>query len=207
MPIPPSTGLEARIEDLEIIATGKVDLIEAQRKKLADAYDGMPDKTTPEAKALESRIKTLQDAENSLTAAGDKYLTKEDAGKIYSKKDPNSGRSANDKWAWSRRAGNASATGLNASATGISVGATGVSISIGGLSESAFILSFSQSANKFDTHALQNKVRAISSGLNAVRSDVETAMSDLASVRSDTDALASMVTSLRSVTAALHNNV
>lgn len=156
MPIPEPTGQDARIEDLEIIATGDYSQIVARKDELVKERASISDTESEEYKDLTARIDTL------------------DAAAKKAKKDKGCARSDDDLAYWSGRVANASTNAFSASVNGVSVGISGWVVSLGILSTSAFVWTYSASTNAVDVKALENDMTGIKNHLNALKTAVTT---------------------------------
>lgn len=130
---PPSTDYAAKIEDLEIIATGDLDKINERIKQLKDQRGNLS-QDSPEYKSLDSRIKILEAAATAAKKAKETENTAKKAEKDANKKDKGSSKSDDDLAYWSGRVANASTNAFSASVNGVSVGVTGISASATALS-------------------------------------------------------------------------
>lgn len=187
MPIPEPTGQDARIEDLEIIATGDYNKIVARKDKLVNERDSITDKNSKEYKDLTARIDTL------------------DAAAKKAKKDKNSKKSDDDLASWSGRVANASTNAFSASVNGVSVGLTGFSFAFGGFSSNVWIATESATAARASqtgtTFGVEGAVeKAAAQKLNAMATET-----DLVSLCTETFALATNVKNLTNIVSALHN--
>ena len=174
----PDTGLEARIQDLEIIATGdvtkinaRIGQVEALMKKIADSNPSSY-KDDPEYKALAARKTTLEAAK---TRAGNvnKAINNASNPTNEKKEDKNSKRSEDDLACWSGRVWNASTNAFSASVNGLSVGVTGFSFSFGLFSESAFLGSLSQCCNETKADLAMQGVEGITNKLSSVKTQID----------------------------------
>lgn len=196
----PDTGLEARIQDLEIIATGDVDKINARidqvnalMKEIADSNPSYKD--DPEYKALAARKTTLEAAK---TRAGNvnKAINNASNPTNEKKEDKNSKRSEDDLAYWSGRVWNASTNAFSASVNGLSVGVTGFSFSFGLFSESAFLGSLSQCCNETKADLAMQGVEGITNKLSSVKTQID---GNFAAVKGMTTGSAAINTLARAV--------
>lgn len=155
MPIPEPTGQDARIEDLEIIATGDYNKIVERKDALVNAQKNITDTKSKEYKDLTARIDTL------------------DAAAKKAKPDKGSSKSDNDFAYWSGRVANASTNAFSASVNGVSVGVTGASVSATGASASFIGASFTLGGAAKSVWGNEDKVAALKNTLKAVKTSLD----------------------------------